>query len=43
MESDDTFHCRVGRPRLAALFGLTGALRGRLSIGGGRALELYPA
>jgi hypothetical protein len=40
--TDDAFHCRVGRPRLAALFGLTGALRGRLAIGGGRALELYP-
>jgi hypothetical protein len=43
IESDDTFHCRVGRPRLAALFGLTGALRGRLPMGDGRALELYPA
>jgi hypothetical protein len=42
LQSDDTFHCRVGRPRLAALFGLTGALRGRLPIGDGRALELYP-
>jgi hypothetical protein len=42
MESDGTFHCRVGRPRLAALFGLTGALRGRLPIDDGRALELYP-
>ena len=42
IESDDAFHCRVGRPRLAALFGLTGALRGRLSIGDGRVLELYP-
>jgi hypothetical protein len=41
--SEDTFHCRVGRPRLAALFGLTGALRGRLPIGDGRTLELYPA
>lgn len=41
--SEDTFHCRVGRPRLAALFGLTGALRGRLRIGDGRTLELYPA
>ncbi len=43
IESDDTFHCRVGRPRLAAVFGLTGALRGRLPIGDGRTLELYPA
>ncbi len=42
LDGDDTFHCRVGRPRLAALFGLTGALRGRLRIGNGRALELYP-
>jgi hypothetical protein len=41
--SEDTFHCRVGRPRLAALFGLTGALRGRLPIGNSRTLELYPA
>jgi hypothetical protein len=40
--TDDAFHCRVGRPRLAALFGVTGALRGRLAIGGGGALELYP-
>jgi hypothetical protein len=43
IDSDDTFHCRVGRPRLAALFGLTGGLRGRLAIGDGRTLELYPA
>ncbi|MEP6859869.1 MAG: hypothetical protein ABJE66_04575 [Deltaproteobacteria bacterium] len=43
VDSEDTFHCRVGRPRLAALFGLTGALRGRLVIGDGRTLELYPA
>jgi hypothetical protein len=42
IESDGTFHCRVGRPRLAALFGLTGALRGRLPISDGRALELHP-
>ena len=42
IDSEDTFHCRVGRPRLAALFGLTGALRGRLPIGDGRTLELYP-
>ena len=42
LDGDDTFHCRVGRPRLAALFGLTGALRGRISIGNGRTVELYP-
>src|SRR6185503_9252665 len=42
LEAGGTFHCRVGRPRLAAVFGLTGALRGRLPIGGGHALELYP-
>jgi hypothetical protein len=41
LEADGTFHCRVGRPRLAAVFGLTGALRGRLPIGEGRTLELY--
>ena len=41
LESEGTFHCRIGRPRLAAVFGLTGALRGRLPIGDGRALELY--
>jgi hypothetical protein len=39
----DAFHARVGRPPLGAVYGLTGALRGRLSIGGGRVLELYPA
>ncbi|MEO6775559.1 MAG: hypothetical protein ABI467_21540, partial [Kofleriaceae bacterium] len=33
LEGEDAFHCRMGRPRLAALFGLTGALRGRLRIG----------
>jgi len=43
VDSADAFLCRVGRPRLAALFGLTGALRGRLAIGDGRTLELYPA
>jgi hypothetical protein len=42
VEVDDAFHCRVGRPRLAALYGLTGALRGRLPIGNGRSLELFP-
>jgi hypothetical protein len=42
LEADGTFHCRVGRARLAAVFGLTGALRGRLPIGEDRTLELYP-
>ena len=42
LDAGDAFHCRVGRPRLVALFGLTGALRGRLSIGDGRVLELHP-
>jgi len=44
VENDGVFHCRVGRPRLAAIFGLTGALRGRIPLGfGGLSLELYPA
>ncbi|MEJ7598233.1 MAG: hypothetical protein WKG01_10015 [Kofleriaceae bacterium] len=42
VEREGTFHCRVGRPHLAAVFGLTGGLRGRMRLADGRALELYP-
>ncbi|HEX4462197.1 MAG TPA: hypothetical protein VIA18_29675, partial [Polyangia bacterium] len=43
VESGGSFHCRVGKPRLVALLGLTGALRGRTRITcGATTLELYP-
>ena len=43
VESDGRFHCRTGRPRLAALLAMTGTLRGRTLIRvGATSLELYP-